>query len=123
MDFQTAIRTCFQKYATFSGRASRPEFWWFTLFLFLCNLGLAILDGLIFGFGENDGQLFGVLFGLATFLPSLAVGARRLHDIGRSGWWLLISLIPLIGIIVLIVWWATKSDPGDNTHGPAAPTA
>lgn len=107
MDFVTAIKTVFGKYVVFEGRALRSEFWYFQLFMMIVQLILnAILP-----------PLAGV-FGLAVLLPSLAVGARRLHDIGRSGWWQLLLLVPVIGVIVLIVWWASKGE-GDNRFGPA----
>lgn len=123
MDFQTAVRTCFSKYATFSGRARRAEFWWFTLFNFLANIVLGVVDGILFGFGHGmmetaPMQPLSSLYGLAVILPSLAVGARRLHDTGRSGWWLLIWLIPIIGWIILIWWFATQGEEGPNDHGP-----
>ena len=118
MTFATAIRTCFRKYITFSGRATRPEYWYFILFLFVGGIVAGLADAMIFGVEEDSGELLSILFSLATFLPSLAVGVRRLHDIGRSGWWLLIGLVPLIGAIVLIVWFATKSQDGANDHGP-----
>lgn len=95
--FGAAISTCFSEYVTFSGRASRSEFWYWVLFTFI--------GGVVF---ELVSPEFGWLFSLATFLPGLAVGARRLHDIGRSGWWQLLSFIPIIGWIVLIVWFATR---------------
>jgi len=93
MNFADAIRTCFQKYATFDGRATRPEFWWFFLFSFLGSLVTGLVSDLI-----------SMVFSLAILLPSLAVGARRLHDTDRSGWFLLLWLIPVIGWIILIVW-------------------
>lgn len=93
MNFADAIRTCFQKYATFDGRATRPEFWWFFLFSFLGSLVTGLVSDMI-----------SALFSLAILLPSLAVGARRLHDTDRSGWFLLLWLIPVIGWIILIVW-------------------
>lgn len=98
MNFQQAIQTCFSKYVDFSGRASRPEYWWFFLFVVL---GSAILWRFSYG-------LY-VLFGLGTLLPSLAAASRRLHDTGRSGWWQLVGLIPVIGFIVLIVFLAQES--------------
>lgn len=118
MNFTTAVRTCFNKYVTFSGRATRPEYWYFILFLFVGGIAAGLVDAIVFGVEEDSGELLSILFSLATFLPSLAVGVRRLHDIGRSGWWLLIGLVPLIGAIVLIVWFATKSQDGANDHGP-----
>lgn len=122
MDFATAVRTCFSKYATFTGRARRAEFWWFALFNFLANFVLNIIDSVVFGFGHGmmggGAQPLSGLYSLAVLLPSLAVGARRLHDTGRSGWWQLLVFIPLIGIIVLIWWYATAGDDGPNDYGP-----
>lgn len=122
MDFSTAVITCFRKYATFSGRARRAEFWWFALF----NLGvLAILNFIDFGFGNPHRWMAGEggpspvagLYWLAILLPSIAVAVRRLHDTDRSGWWLLLELIPLIGPLVLIWFFATPGSAGDNAHG------
>lgn len=93
MTFGESIKTCFSKYATFEGRASRSEFWWFALFTFLASAVLGIVSEPLSG-----------LFSLAVLLPSLAVGARRLHDINKSGWLLLLWLIPIIGWIILIFW-------------------
>lgn len=117
-EFMDCVKTCFNKYAHFRGRARRPELWYFVLFNFLVSIGLNIVDGMIFGFG-SDVSLFGGLYSLAVLVPSLAVGARRLHDIGRSGWWLLVALIPLIGWIILIIWYASRGDDQDNEYGPA----
>ncbi len=116
MDFQTAIKTCFKKYATFSGRAKRPEFWYFTLFYFLGSIVLNILEGFLFGF-RSDINPLSAIFSLAMFLPQIAVAVRRLHDIGRSGWWYLLVLIPLIGWIVLIYWYVQPSEKGANKYG------
>lgn len=116
MDFQTAVKTCFQKYATFSGRAKRPEFWWFILFYFVVGCILNIIDGILFGF-SSDIRVLSSIFGLAIFLPNLAVAVRRLHDIGRSGWWILIGLIPFVGWIVLIYWYCQPSEQGTNQYG------
>lgn len=102
-----------KKYVVFSGRARRKEFWMFVLINFLVTIGIAIIEGII-----GTGGLVGALYGLAVLLPTLAVAVRRLHDTNRSGWWLLIGLIPLIGIIVLIVFYVQDSDPGDNAYGP-----
>ena len=93
MNFGQAISTCFAKYATFSGRASRPEFWWFFLFQILVSIAASLLGDVVAG-----------LVSLAMLLPALAVGARRLHDIGKSGWWQLIMLT-VIGLLLLIYWW------------------
>ncbi|MFP5462628.1 MAG: DUF805 domain-containing protein [Gammaproteobacteria bacterium] len=113
--FLAALR----KYATFSGRARRSEYWFFFLFYLLIAIGLALVDALLGTGGDGEGPgLFSGLFMLAMLLPSLAVGVRRLHDIGRTGWWLLVSLVPLIGAIVLLVFALRDSDPGENAYGP-----
>ncbi|MCC5971360.1 MAG: DUF805 domain-containing protein [Pararhodobacter sp.] len=108
MDLMTAVKTCFSKYADFNGRAQRSELWWFVLFNFIVSLLLTAVLG----------EWLGSVYSLAVFLPSIAVGARRLHDIGRSGWWQLIALIPVIGLIVLIYWFVQPGRPGTNEHGP-----
>ena len=91
MTFVESISTCFNKYATFDGRATRSEYWWFVLFTWLVSLGLGLVH-----------DLLPSLFSLAVLLPSLAVGARRLHDIDKSGWFQLLWLIPVIGWIIMI---------------------
>jgi uncharacterized membrane protein YhaH (DUF805 family) len=120
MSFQDAIRTCLQrKYVDFTGRARRSEYWFFFLFTAIAGLVGAILDA-IFGIRSDvysgTGPIEGLIH-LALLLPSLAVGARRLHDTGRSGWWLLIGLIPVVGWIILIVFFVQDSQP-DNKYGP-----
>jgi len=102
-----------KKYAVFTGRAHRREYWMFFLF----NLIIAFAIGLIEGVIGSPG-IIGMLYVLAVFLPGLAVSMRRLHDIGKSGWWLLIGLIPLIGAIVLLIFMVQDSRPGDNAYGP-----
>lgn len=127
MTFGQSIRTCLSKYATFSGRAQRSEFWWFILFVWLVSIALSIVDSTLFGTtvvteggfsASTNTPIFSGIFSLAMLLPNLAVGARRLHDTNRSGWWLLIGLIPLIGFIVLIVFFATTGTRGANRFGP-----
>jgi len=115
MDFVTAVKTCLlEKYAQFEGRASRPEFWWFALFC----LAVSILGEAIFRHWINS------LISLALLVPSIAVGARRLHDIGKSGWLQLLWLIPVIGWALLIYWAAQPGQPGSNQYGsPPAPKA
>ncbi len=98
MTFGESISTCFSKYATFEGRASRSEYWWFCLFALLGSLATGMVSEVLSG-----------LFSLAILLPSLAVGARRLHDIDKSGWFLLVGLVPLVGWIILIVWAVQES--------------
>lgn len=108
-----------KKYATFSGRSQRSEYWYFFLFYLLIVIALGLLDVALGTFDEEEGLgLLSGIFVLAMLIPSLAVGVRRLHDIGRSGWWLLIALVPIIGTIVLVVFAVRDSDPGDNRYGP-----
>ncbi len=106
MTFGQSIKTCFSKYADFNGRASRSEFWWWALFVFLVNAGLSFVSEMLSG-----------LFSLAVLLPYLAVAARRLHDTDRSGWLLLLNLIPLIGWIVLLVFYIQEGKE-PNRFGP-----
>lgn len=101
-----------RQYADFAGRARRMEYWMFTLVNIIITLVLVLLD-----YGLGTGFL-NTIYSLAVFVPSIAVGARRLHDIGRSGWWQLLYLIPLIGAIILIVWFATDGKPEPNQWGP-----
>jgi len=101
-----------KKYAVFTGRARRKEYWMFAL----VNLGISLIIGLIEGMFGSPGVLAN-LYALAVLLPGIAVSVRRLHDTGRSGWWLLISLIPFIGAIVLLVFMVQDSMPGTNEYG------
>ncbi len=117
MTFQAAIATSLSKYATFSGRASRSEFWWFYLFTVLAGWGATIVGN---SGDAMAGDLLSGLVSLVFFIPTLSVGSRRLHDTGRSGWCQLL-ILTVIGILVLIVWWASASQPDDNAYG-AAPT-
>jgi uncharacterized membrane protein YhaH (DUF805 family) len=108
-----------RQYADFAGRARRKEYWMFTLVNGVISVVLAIVDGVLnLNSGLLDIGLLNGLYSLAVLLPSLGVGARRLHDTGRSGWWLLISLIPLIGAIVFVVFLATDGEPQPNAYGP-----
>ena len=116
MDFQTAVKTCFNKYATFSGRALRSEYWWWSLFAVVASIVLQIIDTVI-GFGEWG--LLSNIFSLATLIPSIAVGARRLHDVNKSGWWQLLIIIPLVGWIILLIWVIKKGEAEDNRFGPS----
>ncbi|WP_417659408.1 DUF805 domain-containing protein [Pseudidiomarina sp.] len=108
-----------KKYAVFTGRARRSEYWFFVLFNVIISLVLGFIDGfLALGDPEAGIGLLSVIYGLAVLIPSIAVGVRRLHDTDRSGWWLLISLIPLIGGIVLLVFFVLDGTPGENRFGP-----
>lgn len=120
MSFPDAVRTCLtEKYAGFEGRASRSEYWWFVLFYVIAFVVATILDQ-IWGF-----PLLAVLLWLALIVPSIAATARRLHDTNRSGWWILISLVPFVGSIILLVFVLMPSDPQANQFGaaPAQTTA
>jgi uncharacterized membrane protein YhaH (DUF805 family) len=102
-----------QNYAGFTGRARRTEYWMFFLVNFIISIVLAIIGRLL-----KIDNILGLIYGVAVLIPGLAVAVRRLHDTGRSGWWLLIGLIPLIGSIVLLVFVCTEGDRGDNAYGP-----
>ncbi len=113
--FGSSIAMCFSKYATFQGRAPRAEFWWFYLFVIIGMLVTSIIGGV-----SDSSALGGIaygLFSLGILLPNLAVSVRRLHDTDRSGWWLLIMLIPLIGTILIIVWFCSRGTRGPNRFG------
>ena len=119
MDFITSIKTCFVKYVDFTGRASRSEFWYFTLFILIISICVEIVDASLAGqnFWSYDG--FGPVywvFNVLIFLPSLAVGIRRLHDINKSGWWWLL-FFTVIGIIPLTYWYVKQSDQSSNNFG------
>ena len=102
-----------KKYAVLSGRAQRKEYWMFFLFNFIIAFVLGFVEGLAGGPG-----VLGSLYGLAVLIPGIAVSVRRLHDTNRSGWWVLISVVPLIGAIVLLIFMVEDSQPGDNRYGP-----
>lgn len=114
MQFGEAIANGFRNYVTFSGRAARSEFWYWTLFNVLLGIGAGILDGALLS--DNDYSPISSLVSLALFLPSLAVAFRRLHDIDRTAWWLLLGFTG-IGIIVLIYWDCQKGTDGPNRFG------
>ncbi|MBS17706.1 MAG: DUF805 domain-containing protein [Chloroflexi bacterium] len=123
MNFRIAVIKCFMLYAIFSGRAKRAEFWWFFLFCMIIGLMGSVIDatlGLDAAIGGNG--VFTTLIQLATFLPSIAVGSRRLHDTNRSGWWQLLWIVVFIGWIPLIIWLASTSKNENNRFGDE-PTA
>jgi uncharacterized membrane protein YhaH (DUF805 family) len=112
MSFSEAVKSGFDHYTTFDGRASRPAFWWWFLFGILVAIATNIVDAII------GSQIISIIVSLGLILPNISVSIRRLHDTDRTGWWILIALIPLIGIIVLLIFYLQKSDPGDNSYGP-----
>lgn len=118
----TSIPTFFKQYWTvnyfnFSGRARRKEYWWILLLNILILSALSIIDVILWPSLGTDG-LLATLYSLLTFIPNLAISIRRLHDIGRSGWWLLLYFLPIIGWLVLLIFSLTNSTPGDNQWGP-----
>jgi uncharacterized membrane protein YhaH (DUF805 family) len=107
-----------KKYAVFSGRAQRSEYWFFVLFYLIIMFVLGAVDGLFGTLNMETGMgLLSGIFWLAMLLPCITVGVRRLHDTNHSGWWLLIGAIPLIGEIILLVFFVKDSDPGANRFG------
>jgi uncharacterized membrane protein YhaH (DUF805 family) len=116
MGFGQAIAAAFSNYFNFKDRSTRSAYWYFTLFMLIASLIAAVADVVLFH-PENLGPISGI-FSLATIIPSLSVSVRRLHDIGRTGWWLLLGLIPIIGWIVLIVWACQPTIPETNAYGP-----
>jgi uncharacterized membrane protein YhaH (DUF805 family) len=108
-----------KKYAVFSGRSRRAEYWYFVLFNIIVGIVLGWIDALLGTRGSYAGAgLLSGIYGLAVLIPTLAVSVRRLHDIDRTGWWILIGLVPLIGGIVLLVFALLDGTPGDNRYGP-----
>lgn len=119
MSYRDAIASAFRQYVNFRGRARRSEYWYFYLFTVVLNIATTAIDRVL-GIADEFGTgPVGIVASLAVLLPSLAVGVRRLHDTSRSGWWLLLVLVPVVGWILLIVWLATDSTPGANQHGPS----
>jgi uncharacterized membrane protein YhaH (DUF805 family) len=109
-------RVVLERYAQFEGRSGRAEFWWY----FLAGVIISIVFNILIAISGIFWVLY-VIYGLAVLIPGLAVAIRRLHDTDKSGWWLLLALIPLVGIIVLIVFWATEGTPGPNQYGVPDP--
>jgi len=111
-----------KKYAVFNGRARRKEYWYFALFNILISILLGIIDGIIIvssGLDPNTSIGFlGLIYSLAVLIPGIAVSVRRLHDTERTGWWILINLIPIIGWIIFIIFAIQDSSPGENKYGP-----
>jgi uncharacterized membrane protein YhaH (DUF805 family) len=115
MSFSQSITTCLSKYAVFSGRASRAEYWWFFLFYTLAYLVAIVIDSTL-----GTPFVFTALALLVLIVPAIAAGIRRLHDTGRSGWWYLVTLIPFVGGIWLLVLLAQPGTPGPNQYDAAA---
>jgi len=124
MSFAESVKTVLSKYATFSGRAQRSEYWWWWLFVAVVAVALSLVDAAL-GLHVSDAKVNGVqvtglltlVFGLAVLVPGIAVTFRRLHDTGRSGWWWLLSLLCGIGAIIVFIMCLMDSGP-DNEYGP-----
>lgn len=116
--FGEAVSRFWSRYATFSGRASRAEYWWAILFNVIVGVVLSVIDSII-GLGRSVGdvELLGGLYSLITILPCVAMSVRRLHDIGRTGWWVFIILLPVIGFFVLLVFHCIRGTEGTNRFG------
>ncbi len=117
MDFGDAVKSGFVRYFDFVGRSSRSEYWWWTLFVFITGLVIGAIE---FSLGLGTTSAYGPLSGLLsllTFIPGLAVLVRRLHDVDRSGWWVLIIFVPLIGFVLLIYWMVIHGTHGPNRFG------
>ena len=107
-----------KKYAVFEGRSRRKEYWYFVLFNVIISIVLSLIDALIGTSSSSGGGVLSGIYGLAVLIPTIAVSVRRLHDIDRTGWWVLIGLVPLIGFIVLLIFYVQDSTPGSNRYGP-----
>jgi uncharacterized membrane protein YhaH (DUF805 family) len=122
MGFRQAISSCLSKFFTFAGRAPRSEYWYFYLFFVLAIVVAVLIDGAVGAALSNESGEYGGLLAMAAvlilFFPQLSVTVRRLHDTDRSGWWWWISLIPLVGGIILLVWMCTRGTEGNNSYGP-----
>lgn len=112
MDFMTAVKHCFNNYFVIDGRAQRSQYWWYALFTFIVAIVATGLDTVI-GF-----PILYMIFALGTLAPSICVGIRRMHDKDKSGWWLLISFVPIIGILYVLYLFVTPGTAGDNRFGP-----
>ena len=116
MGFTDAVKSVYTNYVNFAGRAARPEYWYFFLFNIIVQVVLQIAGAV--ALGQVAAILLGI-FALGSLLPGIAVAVRRMHDLDKSGWMLLIGLIPVVGAILLIVWFCKVGTPGPNKFGPA----
>ena len=113
MNFGEAIASGFSNYVNFSSRAARSEYWYWVLFNVLAQVVTELIDNAVIGMSVTT-----AIFSLAVLLPGIAVAARRLHDVDRTGWWLLLAFVPVVGLIVLLIWFCTKGTDGSNRFGP-----
>jgi uncharacterized membrane protein YhaH (DUF805 family) len=117
MGFVEAIQSGLNNYVNFSGRASRSELWFWILFSILASVVASVIGGILVNIVGSAGSLVSLIVSLGLILPGLAVEVRRLHDIDKSGWWVLISVVPLVGIILLLIWFCTEGTRGPNRFG------
>ena len=117
MDLAQAVQSALSKYSTFTGRAPRSEYWYFTLFSVLATIAVNIIDAVILGRSFGSMLTLGNLLWLALLPPTISVTVRRLHDLDKSGWWWWIWMIPFIGWIIFLVWMVTKGSEGNNSFG------
>jgi uncharacterized membrane protein YhaH (DUF805 family) len=113
MNFTDAIKSGFNNYVGFTGRARRSEYWYWTLFVVI----VSFVVGFVGGVNSDLSNIITAIVSLALFLPGLAMSVRRLHDTDRSGWFVLLALIPLVGFIILLVFYVQEGTPGDNKFG------
>lgn len=118
MNLLQAVQACFVRYFDFQGRSSRSEYWWFVLFNLLLNVATAIFDLVVLGVSSDGFLPANTAATIITFIPGVAVSVRRLHDIGRSGWWIFLAFT-VVGIIPLIYWACQPGTPEANDYGPA----
>lgn len=121
MEFISAVKDAFNKYGTFTGKADRAQFWWFLLFLSFGIVVSKVIDNVLVGYFFSSESTIGwvaILWGVFTCIPALAVGSRRLHDTGRSGWWHLLLFAILIGWIILIIWYCEETYEEDPAKRP-----
>ena len=129
MGFAEAIKSFWSNYATFKGRARRSEYWFIQLFLIITNVAVGAIDLVLMNgdverfIANGGGGIVGLVWILVTIVPALAVLVRRLHDTGKSGWWVLMGFVPFAGAIVLFVFTVLDSTPGENKYGPSAKDA
>ncbi len=117
IDFKEAVARAMSNYCCFNGRASRSEYWWFVLFVLIASVIVGFICGFLFG--EDTGQTVNsIIMFVAFFLPGLGLSVRRLHDTGRSGWWVLLNLIPIVGGLIVLYWFILPSQTTDNQYGP-----
>ena len=117
VSFSQAVSMAFDSYCRFQGRSSRSEYWWWVLFVAILSVCIGIIEGIL-GFSMTAVQATSGILSLVLLLPGLGLSVRRLHDIGKSGWWVLLGFIPVVGAIILIIWFVRNSEMTENCYGP-----